>query len=178
MKTSMEKSVKSRMKNVLKNTVKTTLAALCLLAAGVAAAEDLQVTIVSQKEIVELNDKGEAVTRRVPMDVVVPGDKVIYTVSVVNEGEAQADNVVVTDPVPAEMAYIESSVFGPVGGMSVTYSVDGGVSYLPRGDLLIQIASGEVKQAAPADITHIRWQLKAGLPGGESVQVGYRATVK
>lgn len=178
MKAAMKTSIKSGVKNVLKNALKTTLATVCLLTAGFAAAEDVQVTITSQKEIVEVNAEGEEVTRRVPVDVAVPGDVVIYTVTVVNKGEVQADNIVVTDPVPTAMAYIESSVFGPVGNVSVTYSADGGVSYLPRGDLLIQIDSGEVKQATPADITHIRWLLKTALPAGESVQVGYRATVK
>lgn len=177
MKISMTTFMESYLTGLLKNTLKTTLATLCLLAASFAAA-DLQVTIVSQKEILELNEQGEEVTRRVPVDVAVPGDEVIYTVSVVNQGEAQADQVVVTDPVPAEMAYIESSVFGPVGSVSVTYSADGGLSYLPRGDLLVQVASGEVKQATPDDITHIRWLLKTPLSAGESVQVGYRASVK
>ncbi|MEH6637784.1 MAG: hypothetical protein V7717_00780 [Porticoccaceae bacterium] len=158
---------------------KTGLGVCCLLLAGFAlAADDLQVTITSQKEILEVNEQGEQVARRVPVDVAVPGDEIIYTVAVNNSGAVEADNVVVTDPVPAEMAYIESSVFGPIGGMSVTYSADGGVSYLPRGDLIVVIASGEVRQASPADITHIRWQLKSPLLAGTAVQLGYRAKVR
>lgn len=140
----------------------------------------LQVTLISEKEVVELNEQGEEVVRRIPVEVALPGDEIIYSIRIENIGAEPATDVVVVNPVPPDTAYVESSTFSSITGPAVStgFSVDGGQNYLPRGDLKVMDQTGEVRGAVAADITHIRWRLGVALPVGKSTLVGYRALVK
>lgn len=148
--------------------------------AGEQSDSHLQVTLVSEKEIVELNEEGEEVVRRVPVEVALPGDEIIYTIRIENTGAEPASDVVVVNPVPPDTAYVESSMFTSITGAGVrtAFSADGGQVYLPRGDLKVMDQTGEIRGAVAADITHIRWQVDVPLPAGKSALVGYRVVVK
>ncbi len=147
---------------------------------GATPSNHLQVTLISEKEVVELNEQGEEVVRRIPVEVALPGDEIIYSIRIENISDAPASDVVVVNPVPADTTYVENSTFSSISGAGVktSFSADAGQTYLPRGDLVVTDQTGEVRGAVAVDINHIRWQLDVPLPVGKSALVGYRAVVK
>ena len=139
------------------------------LGAGAGAQESghLNVRTVVQKEEVTLDDDGNRRTRLVDATKVVPGDDVVYTVSFSNVSDEPAENVVITNPLPAELSYVDGSAFGP--GADVQFSVDGGVTFAAPADL--EISEGGVARAATADdFTHIRWVMGEEIaPGAQGI---------
>jgi uncharacterized repeat protein (TIGR01451 family) len=111
----------------------------------------------------------------VPIAKIVPGDQVIYTVSYENKGKQPADRVVVTDPIPPEVAYVDGSAFGP--GTEIEFSVDGKTWGAPAA-LKVKGADGKERPAIAADYTHIRWKLAASVQPGQKGFVRFRAVLK
>jgi len=90
-----------------------------------------------------------------------PGATLTYTVVVTNNGAAQANAVVVSDPVPTNTTYVTSSAAG--AGTAIAYSHDGGATY-------------DGSDAAP--VTHIRWTLAAPLAAsGGTATVSFQVTI-
>ena len=104
---------------------------------------------------------------------VVPGDVLIYTVEVRNAGQYAVESAVVVQPVPNHMMYLASSAVGP--GVDVDYSVDGGRSFDKPENLKSPTGTA---RAAPAEYTHIRWQLRNRLKPNSIAYVRFRAQVK
>ncbi len=100
----------------------------------------------------------------------------IYTITAKNTGSEPADNIVVTNPIPAQTVYVEGSAFG--AGSQITFSVDGGKNYDTAGNLKVKDASGKSRAATAEDYTHVRWTLAFSLKPGESAPVWYRVRVK
>jgi uncharacterized repeat protein (TIGR01451 family) len=101
---------------------------------------------------------------------------VIYVNTVTNQGEAPAEGVVVANPIPKQMAYID----GTAGGNEViiTYSIDGGKSFARPGKLQILGEDGLPRTATGNDYTNIRWQFTRPLPPGAVERVEFRAVVR
>lgn len=140
------------------------------------ALADIEVKTISEVEITEVNDKGEKTVKRVPAKSVVPGTTVIYTITAKNTGNEQADNVVITNPIPEQMQYIDGSAFG--SGTNITFSVDGGNKYAAPNKLTVNDAAGKPRAATATDYTHIRWTFDFNLKPGQEAPVWYRAQVK
>jgi uncharacterized repeat protein (TIGR01451 family) len=66
-------------------------------------------------EFCELQEADLAITKTAAPGTVAPGENVVYTLTVTNNGPADATNVVVTDPLPAEVTYVSDDC----GGMNV-----------------------------------------------------------
>lgn len=132
------------------------------------------------KIIAEVESKtvegGREVVKLVSADRVVPGDRVIYTLEVLNSGATAVASPTVTNPIPDHMRYVGDSAVGP--GAEVTYSVDGGHSFDQAENLKVRIAEGRSRPAVAADYTHIRWQLKNNLKPNSVAFVRFRAVVK
>lgn len=159
----------------MKTLVKT-LATICLCTAvGSALAQDaghLNIQTVVQKEEVTVDDAGNKHTRLVEASTVVPGDEVVYTVSFSNVGEDPAENVVITNPLPQQLSYVEGSAFGP--GAEVQFSVDGGVNFAEPDELLIS-ENGSERPARGDDFTHIRWVMNNIIEPGAQGMAQFRA---
>ena len=134
----------------------------------------LNVRTVVQKEEITVNDAGERETRLVPADTVVPGDSVIYTITFTNISEESAENVVITNPVPDHLTYIEGSAFGP--GTVIEFSIDGGQSYGAGDDLQVPDNGGS-RAATAEDYTHLRWVMKNELAAGSQAVASFRAVL-
>jgi uncharacterized repeat protein (TIGR01451 family) len=106
---------------------------------------------------------------------VVPGDMVIFTVSYANSDTKPADRVLVINPVPQHMAYLDKSAEGT--GAVIEFSVDGGKTYAAPGKLLVT-AEGKQRPAAASDYTHIRWTISKPLAPGAKGSVSFRAVLK
>ncbi|RMH20230.1 MAG: DUF11 domain-containing protein, partial [Gammaproteobacteria bacterium] len=76
-----------------------------------------------------------------------PGDLIRYDMSVTNSGTATATNLVLTDPIPVNGAFVTGSVIP--AGAAVTFSNDGGQTF---GYTPVAGANG----TDPA-VTHVRW---------------------
>ena len=153
------------------------IVALCgSVPAGQAQAQEnhLDVRTVVQKETTVENEQGETETALVAADRVLPGDKVVYTITFTNVGAEAADNVVITNPIDASLTYLNGSAFGV--GMRIEFSVDDGRSFAEQGELRVATEAGE-RVAEAADYTHLRWTSIEALPAGETGVARFAATV-
>jgi len=138
---------------------------------GLALAQEpeghLNVTTVVQKEEVVIDANGQRNTKLVDAGKVVPGDEVVYTVTFANVSDEAADNIVITNPLPPEMTYVDGSAFGP--GSDIVFSADGGKSFASPEKLLVPDEQGGQRRASPDEYPHIRWvmrdQVRAGAQG-------------
>ena len=130
---------------------------------------------VVEKEIVTRGADGVDRLSRIPADTVAPGEEVIYTLKFRNESDTAAEAVVLVMPVPPEVSFVEGSVTGD--NATVTFSADGGQTYLARGRLTIE-EQGTVRPAKNDDITHIKWTLPDPLAAGRQGEIAYHAILK
>ena len=132
-------------------------------------------TVVEKLQQVE-DENGEVRSELVPVEVAVPGDEVVYTVHFTNVGDDAAENILITNPIPAEMQYQADSAFGP--GTQIQYSADGGESYAQPSAILVPDDQGRERLASAADYTHIRWMLTSPLDPGAQGFARFRAVVR
>lgn len=155
----------------------TSLAFLLLGLAAQSVAQEqghLDVTTTVQKEEVSVNPAGETETRLVAAETVVPGEKVIYTITFRNVSEEAAENVVITNPISGELTYVDGSAFGP--GSEIEFSVDGGKTFAAAGDLTVA-ENGQVRPAVPGDYTHIRWVMQNEIAAGKQGMARFAAVL-
>ncbi len=132
-------------------------------------------TVVEKAEVV-VDANGQQRTELGPVATAVPGDEVIYTLTFTNISDEAADNVRLTNPIPAELRYVENSAFGP--GTQISYSIDDGASFADPDRLMVQVADGETRPATVDDFTHIRWTLQSPLEAGARGFARFRAIVR
>lgn len=126
---------------------------------------------------IDANGK-ESQTLKQPKDViVVPGDRVVFTLRYVNKGSDPAVDFRATNPMP-----------GPVQFVSVAedwaeVSVDGGATWGKLANLKITVkgvdsAADSLRPASAEDVTHVRWVFAAPIPPGAEGSVSYRGLIK
>ncbi len=157
-----------------------TLLAMSLLFQGVtlAAAEDSPVSIVTQAvvETKVATEDGRLVVQRIPASKVLPGDTVIFVNTVTNNSDSAAENVAVSNPIPASMLFVSSAATAEK--TAITFSVNGGVNFDRPERLQVLGDDGKPRPATPADYTDIRWLFSPPLPAGVTKQVEFQAQVK
>ena len=134
----------------------------------------LNVKTVVQKEEVSVNAAGERETRLVPAETVIPGERVVYTITFRNISEEPADSVVITNPIDESLTYVEGSAFGP--GTAIEFSVDGGNSFAAA-DQLVVVEEGVERPAEPGDYTHVRWVMQNDLAAGAQGMARFTAVL-
>lgn len=135
----------------------------------------LNVTTTVQKQEVTVNDSGEAETRLVAADTVVPGESVVYTITFQNISDEPAANVVITNPISEDLTYVDGSAFGP--GTVIQFSTDGGQNFAAADELTV-IDDGVSRPAGPDDFTHIRWVMQNELAVGTQGTARFTAVLK
>lgn len=157
---------------------KKAIAALCLtlLAAGAYAADracvELKTSGETEREVVE---QGQKVKRLVPVDKVVPGDEIVWTITATNVCKEPTADLVIGNPVPAHMKYVASSAMGT--GTDITYSLDG-KEFKNAGELQVRGTDGTTRAARADEYRAIRWTYKAAFAPGATAFVRYRAVVE
>ena len=142
---------------------------LLTLATGAAAQQPhLDVTTLAQKEQVTTNAAGET---RVEL---VPAAKVVYTITFRNISDDTAENVVITNPIAAELTYVDGSATSE--GATVQFSTDGGASFGNPGDLTVD-EGGAQRPAEAKDFTHVRWVMQEELAAGAQGSVRFAAVL-
>jgi len=152
---------------------------LLLLATAVRAAPpgSIKLQTIAQQEKVIVGKDGKKHTEIVPAGRVVPGVAVIYTIKYTNVGKKPAENVVVNDPIPQHMNYVDGSATG--ANTAISYSIDGGKHWSAMLETLeIHNSDGTTRSATARDVTNVRWVVKGKLAPGASGQVQYRAVLQ
>ena len=157
-----------------------TLSLLLLVALPVSAVEKKGIELKSTAEvdIIVKNDKGiNEVVRVAAADAnVAPGDTVIFSTHYEYQGEKPATNVVINNPLPEHMLYLDGTAEGK--GTRIEFSVDKGQTFAAADKLKIKDAEGKDQPATAADYTHIRWTIEGALPDNAKGSVSFKAKVK
>lgn len=130
-------------------------------------------------ERIEVDAAGKETTvLREPKDVVVvPGDRVIFTLNVTNNGAEAASGFRATNPIPAPVAFIE------VSEDWAEVSVDGGKSWGKLAGMTVKAKAADsgvetTRAASAEDVTHVRWVFTNAIAPGTKVALSYRGVVK
>lgn len=105
---------------------------------------------------------------------VVPGAKIRYVNTMINNGNEMVQNLVVTNAVPKHMLYMDGSA-KCVGICSITYSVNGKVFDTPAN--LFVIENGKTRLARASEYMVVRWVVQA-LGAKQSSSVQYEAILE
>jgi len=150
------------------------IAATSLLASASASALTAKQT-VEKEVVVQMPDGTESVTRG-PAELVVPGERVVYTLNFTNDDAAPASDLILTMPVPTEIKYMDGTAIQD--GAKTVYSADGGQSFSERAQLRKTGDDGNVRTATAEDITHIRWTVAGPVAVGESGNLSFKGILK
>lgn len=153
----------------------TVVALLPVSAAKSQQQRPLDVTTVVQKEVVVETPEGNSETTLADADSVVPGERVIYTITFLNVGEEPAENVVITNPIADSLVYVAGSASGD--GMRVEFSIDGGSAFAPASELRV-IDNGIERPATTKDYTHVRWVMQNELAAGGEGKASFAAVLE
>jgi uncharacterized repeat protein (TIGR01451 family) len=140
--------------------------------AAATAAQDVSLASEVFVEKIVKDAKGDPKTVREAPGVVTPGDKLVFVLSYKNQGTQPATGFAVTNPIPVAVAFAGAES----GGSDV--SVDGGKSWGQLVALKIRQPDGTSRAAAPADVTHIRWNFAQPIAAASGGQLSFRAVVK
>lgn len=153
------------------------MAAALLCAAGaLGEAGSIELRARAEKRLFVQRPDGTAEERFVPAGKVVPGDVVAYTIEARNVSRQDADRVVITDPIPAEMKYVEGSA--DAAGAELLFSVDGGFRFARAGELTVANEDGTRRPAVASDYTHVRWVFATPLAPTEQRSVRFLAQLQ
>lgn len=143
-----------------------------LLAPPALAANDVSLASHVSVERVKPGPDGKPRTVREEPKLVVPGDRLVFDLAYRNQGAQPATGFVITDPIPASVAFAGTDSPGAI------FSVDGGKSWGALAALRVPTADGKGRAAGPADVTHVRWSFAKAIPAGAGGQVSFRGVVK
>lgn len=152
------------------------LALPILLGSGAVLAQGhLEVTTIVQKEVLVKNENGEAETMLIGADTVVPGERVVYTISFENTGTDAAENVVITNPIADSLKYVAGSASN--GDMRIEFSADGGRTFGLASELTL-VDDGIERPATTRDYTHVRWIMQTELDVGAKGTASFAAILE
>jgi uncharacterized repeat protein (TIGR01451 family) len=153
----------------------TALVAVMIASLAALAADPITGTIEARKVVV---DKGAE--QFLPANEVHPQDVIEYRLTYANNGAEVVHNVSITDPVPANVQYVEKTAKN-AGSGSVEFSVDSGKTFHAWPvKVTKKNANGKeiTVDATPDMVTHIRWTVNGDLKPKGEVTFAYRAKVK
>ncbi len=146
-------------------------------------AETQAVTLSSdvkvERVIVDAAGKESRVLKNPKEVIVVPGDKLVFTLNYSNEGAEPAAGFRATNPMPGPVQFVA------VEEEWAEISVDGGQRWGQLKDMTVKAvadaASGAAEIVRPAvaeDVTHVRWVFTGAIAPGAKGKVSFRGVVK
>lgn len=149
-------------------------------AAAVAAISNA--VVLSSEAMIERTETGSDgvahVILKQPKDVIiVPGDRVIFTLKYVNKGAEPANGFRAINPMPGPIQFLSAAEDW------AEVSVDGGRSWGKLEQLKVATkvegqAAPVMRGAGPEDVTHVRWIFTKAIAPGAEGSVSYRGVVK
>ncbi len=105
-----------------------------------------------------------------------PGDIVRYRLLFTNITAVPVRNVEFKDPLPTGLQYLGSSATADRDDVAISYSIDGGDTYLSQ-PMIEDVVDGELvtRPAPPEMYTHIRWMVPGWVQPGAQVTAEFRA---
>lgn len=140
------------------------------------SAHALSASQTVEKEITQITPDGTTQIIRQSVEKIVPGERIVYTLNFTNDDTKEASNIVLTMPIPSEVAYIEGTA--DKAGTNVTYSADGGDTFSNRQSVMKIDTAGNIRAAAADDLTHVRWTLADPVAVGASDDLSFSAKVR
>ena len=147
---------------------------LLLTTASAMAAGKVVVTITAQEEIEIINKEGKREIHHTPTNSVIPKDVVLYTINYHNDSTEPAEKVVLSNPIPLHMQYIDDTATSN-DLVAVVFSADQGETYDQPENIFIKTKDGKERSAMASDYTHIQWRFKAPLQPGAKGVLEYKA---
>lgn len=144
-----------------------------VLAVPVAAAGPLAVTTRILAETHATASDGTTRTTLAAPGHVGPGDRLVVQLAYRNAGASPIGDVVLADPVPANLAYRGPATGSPAPDVSVD-----GRSFGPLATLRVPVAGGGSRSATADEVTAVRWRLANPLAAGARGELAFRAVVK
>lgn len=126
------------------------------------------------------NGRKALVWQKLPNNTkVMPGNILRYTVIGRNEGNAEAKNLVITQPIDSQTIYKMLSAHSSIEA-EISYSINNGKSFEIHPKIQVKLADGRiVKRPAPAEkYTHVRWKFKDSVAPNKQVKATYLAQVR
>lgn len=156
--------------------------------AGTAIAQNIQrpqvqLRLGAEKRVLRKDQQGkQQVTWQILQGnvVVQPGDVLRYVVTGKNNSNRAVRNLVVTQPIPKQTAYLLNSVTVKNNKAKVTYSINNGKSFVAQPTIQVKLANGKVEtQPAPAEIyTYVRWKFEQPISPETAVNATYQVRVR
>ncbi len=110
-------------------------------------------------------------SKLVPAVVFEQGQEIDYTVRITNPAAQPIENITVVQPIPANTHYVAGTATG--AGADIQFSIDGGQTFAKP--TALRSRRDPALPAAPAEYTHIRWQLRYALAPKAVVLARFRA---
>lgn len=117
--------------------------------------------------------QGQSFLRYRPAAAIVQGQTVFYTVRIHNPTPVPVRDVVTVQKIPVNTRYVIGSASGPAAELS--FSIDGGQSFLAESQLRIVESAGNSRRPLPAEYTHVRWRLRNALAPGATALARFQA---
>lgn len=152
------------------------LLAASLILPALALAGDFSLKSEAFQDVVVKGKDGKPVKKRQAVTTAVPGSEVVYVISYRNSGSKPANDIVINNPVPAQMRFVAGSAEG--AGTRIEMSVDGGKQFGALEALQVKGGDGKSRAARAEDVTNLRWTLLGAVAPGKDGNVSYRAVVR
>lgn len=150
--------------------------AACMLASFIIALPAVAAPVALTNHVMVeqrvLASDGTVQVKRVPAMRAVPGDWLVYTLDYRNTGNQPLENIVLDNPLPANIAYRAPAEGSPAPDLSVD-----GHTFGPLAALRVSTANG-LRPATAEDVTHVRWRVTGALPAGGAGEVAFKAVLK
>lgn len=143
---------------------------LAPVAAHAAGDVALSSTVFVERQTVDAQGRAKVVLEA--PKTVTPGDRLVFLLAYRNPGPAPAADFVVTNPMPASVAFQGSP------DANAVVSIDGGRGWGMLAALKVRESDGAVRGARPEDVTHVRWMLGRAIPAGAQGKLSFRGVVR
>ncbi|BAY61048.1 hypothetical protein NIES22_11090 [Calothrix brevissima NIES-22] len=144
----------------------------------------IQLRLEAEKKVVQQDRQGKQTVTWQALQgkvVVQAGDVLRYTVTGGNNGDKAVKNLTINQPIPQGMVYIlKSATVNDKQGAKITYSIDGGRSFVEEPTIKVTLANGtqETRPAPATAYTHIRWKFGSSVAAKETVKGTYQVQVR
>lgn len=126
------------------------------------------------------NGRKALVWQKLPNNTkVMPGNILRYTVVGKNEGKAEANNLIITQPIDPQTIYQIRSAKSSIEA-DISYSINNGKSFERNPTIKVKLADGTMaEKPAPTEVyTHVRWTFKESVSPNKRVKASYLAKVR
>jgi len=140
------------------------------------ADEAITIEVKAEKEIVTLLKDGSKEVTYVDAKSIIPNETIRYNILYHNHSQEIAESVVITNPIPSAVVYIDGSASGI--NTQVLFSIDGAKTFDFPENLIVSDEYGNTRLAQVYEYTHIQWRFKDVIQPQKEGAVYYMAKLK